>query len=285
MKKVPYLYFKKTVPVGRHFHVVRHTFKPRGSFYRHGHHDFCEVFWVESGMGRHHVNGRVQELQPGMVVMVRQSDVHAIATHKGEPLTVVNFSFPTTAIKGWQRRYFLDKPVFFWSRKQLPYTQTLDAAALQRLQKWTEHLSTCPDEAFHFDWFLLDLFHALQADETFGKESEGLPERLERAVREIRERGNFLGGVHRLAELAGCSLQHLNRLFKKHGSKPAGEIVTEARLRHAARQLQLTDRKIIDIGLDVGFNNLGHFYVQFKRQYGLTPRQFRIRQQLVIGQH
>ncbi len=284
MGEIPYLTFRETSPIDSHFNLVRHKFKPRTGFYLHGHKDFMDLFWVESGSGWHQVNGQKQRLEAGMLVMVRVRDVHGYTTEAGETLTVVNLSFPRTSVAGWHRRYFSDQPLFFWSREDLPYSQILDSAQMQRLQKWTDHLSTCPNAPLHFDWFLLDLFHSLQPNKIFGKEDAQMPERLTLALRQIREPQHFSGGVHRLAKLAGCSLQHLNRLLKKHRALPAGEIVTEARLRHAARQLRLTDRKIVDIGLEVGYNNLGHFYLLFKKRYGHTPRQFRLQQQLAVGQ-
>lgn len=284
MKPIPYLIFRETSPHAPCFHLVRHTFKPRSSFYRHGHRDFAEVFWVEGGTGLHHVNGIAQRLEPGMLVLIRQTDIHGVATHGRESLTVVNCSFPTLALQQWPQRYFGGRPLFFWSRETLPPTYKLEADQLQRLQKWTDHLSICPNERFHLDWFLLDLMHLLEPGATHGVRVETLPERLRVALREIRQLSHFSGGVHELARLAGCSLQHLNRLLKQHKQPPAGEIVTDARLQHAARELRLTDRKIIDLGLEVGFNNLGHFYQVFKKRYGLTPRQFRLRQQQSVWQ-
>ncbi len=110
-----------------------------------------------------------------------------------------------------------------------------------------------------------------------------MPPLLARALERIREPRHFAEGPRHLAALAACSLQHLNRTLRRRLDKTAGQIVTQARLDHAARQLRLTDRTIVEIGLDAGFNNLGHFYLQFKRRFGLAPRQFRLRQQRVMG--
>lgn len=283
MEKIPILTFHETSPIDRSFQLVRHWFKPRTGFHLHGHRDFCEFFWVESGSGVHRINGLEQRLAPGMFVMVRQKDAHAFRTRSGETLTLVNFSFPVTNIGGWHRLYFNSKPLFFWSKGILPHTQSLAPAQMQRLAHWTDLLSTCPNDRFHFDWFLLDLLHSLQSNEGADQKPETLPERLAVALGLLREPRAFSGGVHQLAKLAGCSLQHLNRLLKKQRRPSAGEIVTESRLLYAARQLRLTDRKIVDVGFASGFNNLGHFYLLFKRRYGLTPHQFRLRQRSTIG--
>ena len=39
--------------------------------------------------------------------------------------------------------------------------------------------------------------------------------------------------------------------------------------------LQTTDMPVMDICLDCGFNNLGNFLREFKKNTGLTPLQYR----------
>lgn len=242
-----------------------------------------EVFWVERGTGWHDVNGVRQRLEAGMLILIRQSDVHGFSAARGETFTAINVSFPSVTLRGWNQRYFSGRAVFFWEKECLPCTHRLDVAQLQRLEKWTEHLASCPNERLQLDWFLLDLFHALQPGRILGATERELPVRLGNALEMIRKPDQFSGGVRTLAKLAGCSLQHLNRELKKHGQPSAGEVVTEVRLQYAARQLRLSNRKIVDIALDLGLNNLGHFYQIFRRRFGLTPRQFRVRQQLTVG--
>jgi AraC family transcriptional regulator, dual regulator of chb operon len=284
MKPAPYLWFRKTRSHDLSFHLVRHTFKSRSSFFRHGHHDFCELFWIESGCGLHQVNGISQPLEEGTLVLIRQSDVHGFETRSGKTLTIVNCSFPTRTVTHWKRRYFKGEPILFWSRDPLPPTCRLKAVQMQHLQQWTDRLSTARDELFTLDWFLLDVLHLFKPGEAHITPARSMPERLQLALQEMHRPAVLPGGVHELARLAGCSLQHLNRQLRKFGQMPAGDLVTEARLQHAARKLRLTDSKIVDIGLEIGFNNLGHFYQLFKRRYGLTPRQFRIGLQQSVWQ-
>jgi AraC-like DNA-binding protein len=43
----------------------------------------------------------------------------------------------------------------------------------------------------------------------------------------------------------------------------------------AVNLLDTTELPIMDIAMDVGFNNLSHFYHQFKKVYGYSPNKFR----------
>ena len=47
------------------------------------------------------------------------------------------------------------------------------------------------------------------------------------------------------------------------------------RLKQAARLLKKKDRPIIEIAYMVGFNNLNYFNKCFKKQFSITPREFR----------
>jgi AraC-like DNA-binding protein len=285
MPKISKLCYRDTVPVPSMFHVARHVFKQMSGFFLHTHRDFAEVFWVESGTGTHLINGTQVPLKRGSLVMIRPKDVHGFETKRDEQFSFVNLSFARSTLKAWDARYFGGKDVFLWSRAPLPHMQEVDSAQIRRLQKWTDYLSTCPNLPFHLDWFLMDLFHSLLPNDRLEEASDPMPEQLSKALEKIREPQYFSGGARRLASLAGYSLQHLNRILKKQIGQSAGEVVQEARLKYAARQLQLTDHKIMEISLDCGCENLGHFYLQFKKKFGITPRQFRLRQQLVVGQN
>jgi AraC-like DNA-binding protein len=53
------------------------------------------------------------------------------------------------------------------------------------------------------------------------------------------------------------------------------DYLNDYRIMKASYQLQNTDRKIIDIALEVGFNNLSYFINRFKKTMGVTPARYR----------
>jgi len=285
MRRLPRLHFHEaTQDRNLLFRVVRHRFRNRSSFSLHTHADFAEVFWVENGTGTHLINGEQVSLQKGSLVMVRPRDVHGFRTNQHEDFTIVNVSFFSVILKDWKQRYFAKKALFFWDTSRLPYAREIAPPQILLLQRWTDYLSTCPNLRFHFDWFLMELLHSLLPDGRFKESPQLLPNRLSQALARIEDPLHFPKGPRHLAKLAGCSLQHLNRLLKKQTSQTAGEIVNRARLNYAARQLRLSDQQIVDIGLNCGFDSLGHFYHMFKKKFGETPRKFRLSQQRVLGQ-
>ncbi len=72
------------------------------------------------------------------------------------------------------------------------------------------------------------------------------------------------------------SPQYLSRLFVRYLGCSVYEYLTSYRITRA-KELLLThrDRKIQEIGLDVGYPDASHFIVMFRKFTGMTPSQFR----------
>jgi AraC family transcriptional regulator len=108
------------------------------------------------------------------------------------------------------------------------------------------------------------------------------PERLvPRRIRRVTDyvRANLAEdlSIAELADQAGLSSFHFARVFRRETGETPHQFVTRLRLEEAARLLRATDRTVLQIALEVGFENASHFSVQFKRGYGATPLAFRLR--------
>lgn len=82
----------------------------------------------------------------------------------------------------------------------------------------------------------------------------------------------------KVARMSGISSRHLHRLFKKDGVS-FGQWVRRRRLSEARRQLAnkyFSDRSIIQIAFQWGFNDAAHFSRTFRKEFGLSPRQYRV---------
>jgi AraC-like DNA-binding protein len=65
------------------------------------------------------------------------------------------------------------------------------------------------------------------------------------------------------------------RYFKERTRKPFTRYLIEYRLAFACKMLLSTDNNIQDIAFESGFTNIAHFNDQFRKLYGITPRQYR----------
>lgn len=95
------------------------------------------------------------------------------------------------------------------------------------------------------------------------------------AIDYIRE--NYQGSltIEALAEMSHMSSGHFCRLFKKHTFKTPVQYINSVRLSAAMRLLLESDRKVLDIAYDSGFNSLSYFIGVFKQNMGCTPTDFR----------
>ncbi|MGF6605582.1 AraC family transcriptional regulator [Paraburkholderia sp. WSM4175] len=104
-----------------------------------------------------------------------------------------------------------------------------------------------------------------------------VPRRIRRVTDYIRTNLAEDLAIAELAEQAGLSSFHFARVFRRETGETPHQFVTRLRLEEAARLLRATDRTVLQIALEVGFENASHFSVQFKRGYGATPLAYRLR--------
>jgi AraC family transcriptional regulator len=78
-----------------------------------------------------------------------------------------------------------------------------------------------------------------------------------------------------LATLVGLSPFHLCRTFKASLGLPPHRWLQARRVERAKALLSDSTLTIIDIAAAVGYENPGHFAKVFRRETGVTPREFR----------
>ncbi len=108
-----------------------------------------------------------------------------------------------------------------------------------------------------------------------GEEQNTVAERLPHAIKYVHE--HAAEGVSRadVADVLGCSVSHVSRIFSKVLGKHFKDFVLECRIDKAKQLLTETDDKIIDIAFAIGFSAPNYFGSCFKRLTGVTPGQYR----------
>ena len=79
-----------------------------------------------------------------------------------------------------------------------------------------------------------------------------------------------------LASFFNVSTRNLYRRFADIGLPPPNEYIKAFRLNYAGRLLRTTSLSIKEIMFDCGFNTKGHFYSEFEKKYGMTPKQYKL---------
>lgn len=268
------------------YHVARRTFTAGERLADHGH-DFCEVFWLEKGALEHRVNGEDQRLSRGDAAFIRPGDVHGCDLVAGSDCTIVNFALPAEAAWSAEQRYGMA----CWPRgPAVPScVRGLDGRRLERLARMAAVMPSGFREARHRDMLLLcvyeqvaDLMAGSTAADGPGRPVAAMPDWLRQATSAITEQ-ELAEGADALVRRAGRSREHVSREMARHVGRSTTRWINDRRLELAARALRLSDRPILEVALDCGFDNLSYFYRLFAQRYGQSPRRYRLAHGVLVG--
>ena len=81
--------------------------------------------------------------------------------------------------------------------------------------------------------------------------------------------------IAELASLLGFSESYFMSFFRRSVGMSCIRYINEVRIRKAAEALENTARPVMEIAMDSGFDNVSYFNLQFRRRFGMTPREFR----------
>ncbi len=81
--------------------------------------------------------------------------------------------------------------------------------------------------------------------------------------------------LNAIAEDVYMSVPYLSRLFKEYTNKNFLEYLTEIRMERARELLLYSNKKVNDIALSIGYNNVQSFIRAFKKHFLVPPREYR----------
>ena len=100
------------------------------------------------------------------------------------------------------------------------------------------------------------------------------PRRLACIVEHIRKNLDTPLAVGTLSRMAQMSQSHFSKMFKLSTGLAPHQFVLQERINRSKELLCQDDAKIVDVALEVGFENQAHFTTVFGNLVGMTPRQF-----------
>ena len=87
--------------------------------------------------------------------------------------------------------------------------------------------------------------------------------------------------VSELADLSGFSESYFMNFFRQYVGMSCVRYINHCRIQKAAHALEETTLPVMEIAMDHGFENVSYFNLQFRREFGMTPREFRSRHQSI----
>lgn len=239
-------------------------------------HDFSEVFWIQNGTAKHHINGSEQILPEGSMVFVRPTDVHALQG-KSDEAHLVNVIISPVVLRALKHRHIELRHKFFFDDANLPKVYHRDIRQMAELSRLALRLENGPRHALGAEAFLLPLLADL-LPEQLGLSDEA-PAWLLQACEAAHEPRVFREGAAGMARAAGRAHAHVSRTARKFLGQSPSEFINTIRMDYAARRLSGTADSLSEIALDCGIPNLSHFHRLFREHHGQTPRAYRQRHQ------
>lgn len=98
-------------------------------------------------------------------------------------------------------------------------------------------------------------------------------------VKEIIEMDypNINLSLQSIAAMMKLSSAHISKMFRRKVLMSIPEYITEVRLKHTLRLLEEHSYTITEVMEKVGFSNHSYFFKLFKKKYGTTPKEYRLK--------
>ncbi|MBW6411576.1 response regulator transcription factor [Clostridium weizhouense] len=104
-------------------------------------------------------------------------------------------------------------------------------------------------------------------------ESKELP--IKAAIEYIQDNIGENVSLEKMASMCNLSPCYFSRVFKKSLGVTFISYVNETKINRAKELLENTDIPVLNVALDLGFDDCGYFIRVFKKSQGLTPKKYR----------
>ena len=125
--------------------------------------------------------------------------------------------------------------------------------------------------------YLLGVYHNRQSMENITT-----PDWLQNLLYNLQSPDFFCQKVSDIIDSTGYSHSQFSRAFKDYTGIALIDYLVSKRLEYATELLQKTDYSILNISSTIGYDSLSFFIRLFKKQYGITPLQYRKQRTAVL---
>jgi AraC-like DNA-binding protein len=260
-------------------------------------HDEWEFFFVVSGRTIFQMNDMKIPMEAGDVAFVPSGAVHAAFAVDRGPCSYNALVFHSNLLTAPEYDVAFQRYIapMLEGRLELPVKLDPDvpwqAEVIDRVHIAYEHLQRMPPanelrvKACIFTIFA-DIYANCASLVRAQTSQEGLDYRAER----MRSIYDYIHGncnakltVQTLSKVVSMSPGYLCRFFKDMTGRTITEYINHYRVSQAALMIESTDKKLLEVAMDAGFNNLSYFVNQFKRYMGATPSEFKREQSKYCG--
>ncbi|MEE0419224.1 MAG: AraC family transcriptional regulator [Lachnospiraceae bacterium] len=265
------------LPEDENIYILSHNVTEDFPKHRHG---YYEMNYVYQGDLVNVIDGNEIYMSEGQLAIVNPRGVQSLRCLGGETL-ILNFCLHRECFDRTLKAFYEDRnPVSDFlrdahknKRNYMFFSMEHDVQAQSIVSNIIQEYA---DARFHQSYALEALFillftHLVRTGEY---SYYGMDEQALRTVQYIKEKC-LSASIAQIASQLGYNPSYLAVYVKKHTGRNCRDILQEARLKEALRQLAETDYDIYDIAENCGYSSPSHFFRIFREKFGLTPGEYR----------
>lgn len=238
----------------------------------HRHHS---LWLIVKGRGEFTIDGTTYPAEPGKLFFFIPDMVVERTTAPDEPLEFYFVRFYYTAAYRHQEQWILEpkpKDTFpltgmITLHNTLPFITMIEQ--LYSTYQHRGHIRSMRRRVM-FQEFLILLVQDLRAQKISGDTTAAIELTQDYMIEHYHE----LQTLEQLAQMAGLSVSHYSRLFKKTVGYSPIDYLTHLRMDRARELLILSDYRFKTIANSVGYQDEFYFSRVFKKVIGLSPRDY-----------
>lgn len=252
-------------------------------------HNEMELIVIQKGSGIISVDFITHEVKAGDIVFVLPGQLHSIKQKKEARMEYENILFqPSMLLCGEPDLCATD---FILPLMENPATiqtfLTPDAPAYESLSgciRKIDNLCDSRPKGYQLavkGWLFQLMFYLVSNQQTLKQPSQSHQkhmDKLKTILKYVEEHYNEPLSIEDMANLIHYSKSHFMKFFKTHMNMGFTQYLNHYRMSMAAKLLVSTDDSVLTIAVSSGFDNLSYFNRLFKREFHMTPREYRRQQ-------
>ena len=235
----------------------------------HHHNDYYEITFVVSGVYIHTYKGRTYNLTPGDLILMTPHSEHQLYT---EPMQATFFAIciHEDFFMSFLKQHFPEFEEHVFSKCTMTHLDSTDFNYLEQLGRQLSVTRPPRHVADTLTYLaLVNIFHKNNPT------SKSKSEPVQRILNMLNEPSLLHMSAQRLYSTVGISASTIIKNFKEQTGYTIVEYKNKKRMEFAANMLRNTDKKIIDIAYELRFESLSYFLRTFKKEFGITPTEYR----------
>ncbi len=261
--------------------------EPRKSYVRIHHHIMIELSLILSGRGIYKINDKQYSIQAGDVFLFRPNEAHCITDIENEGMQILNIhiapaylytNFPNALSSEYIKVLSLN-----FSMESNKLNELFSAREMEQIQNTI--LQTKKEfEKKHSDYMSLAINYISTIFIKLGRTAPLLQQkkselqnyqRMLEAITYIDANFTEPLTLEEIASKIGYNRCYFSHLFSKCMGMSVWDYICIKRIEEALSLIRSTDRTILQIATECGFNNTINFNKIFKKYTNLSPRSFR----------